>query len=155
MTEDDWRWHMYDTVRLVVFGWPFARLSPSRSRVPTGLVTKTLSTTCVARLLTLLSRYVITVPYTRIFSEESRSSNISECHSREQRRARFINVLSVDSLSSLVKVARHTDVLLPLTERVMLFSTLFTGNHCVITPSSSLSTSPWISLCRTASVWVY
>ena len=56
MTEDDWRWHMYDTVSPVLLRGDFVTSFPSRSRVPTGLVTKMLSTTCVARPLTRSSR---------------------------------------------------------------------------------------------------
>ena len=51
MGEDDWRWHMYDTVSAGCMALLAFISHPYRSRVPTGLVTKTLSTTCVARPL--------------------------------------------------------------------------------------------------------
>ena len=101
-----------------------------RSRVPTGLVTKTLSTTCVARHPTPSLRFAISWPRSlNQFDSPPCSSSTSVFPSHEQRRARFINVLSVDSLLSLVKVVRHTDVLLPLTERVTPFSTLSMDSH--------------------------
>ena len=57
MTEDDWRWHMYDTVSTVRAMLSRIRSPSIRSRDPTGLVTRMPSTICVARPLTPSLRY--------------------------------------------------------------------------------------------------
>lgn len=64
MTEDDWRWHMYDTasigttVRFLCWYLP----TFNRSKALTGSVTRTPSTTCAARLPTPLSRQATVYP---------------------------------------------------------------------------------------------
>ena len=59
MTEDDWRWHMYDTVSVPgKHAFAGATHTTYRSRVQIGSAIRMLSTTCVVRLPIPLSRYV-------------------------------------------------------------------------------------------------
>lgn len=64
-------------------------------------------------------------------------------HSREQKRARSTSEHSVVNLSTLVKVDRPTDVLLPPIELDMLSFTPSTDNLSATTPTFSSSTLPW------------
>jgi hypothetical protein len=58
MTEDDWRWHMYDTVRLLLpFFLMFLTVLFVRLKDQTGSVIKTQSIICAEKLPTLLLKY--------------------------------------------------------------------------------------------------
>lgn len=60
MTEDDWRWHMYDTVTFLCLSSPFspAKLKFERLKVLIGWVTRMPFIICAERLLILSSRYL-------------------------------------------------------------------------------------------------
>jgi hypothetical protein len=124
MHEDDWRWHMYDTVKgsdwlgdqdaihymtreapqsvieLENYGCPFSRTDDGKMYAP--------------------SQYLVTAYLFDVVT----------------------SVLSVDSLRNTARADRHTDAALPLTVPATLFSTLSTDNRYDTTPSTSSSSSP-------------
>jgi hypothetical protein len=144
MTEDDWRWHMYDTVRTIVLLCVLPIHIYYRLKGLTGLVIKTPFTTCAEKLQLPLSRFVLFALRHMCFFSMAHSLNTLAFLSREQRRERSINALSVANHSNTGKVVRRIVARLPLIEPDMLCSIHSMGNLCDITPISlsniSLST---------------
>ncbi|KAH0827103.1 succinate dehydrogenase [Lanmaoa asiatica] len=114
MTEDDWRWHMYDTVGRLGLWRVLSLCTRFRLKVQTGLVTKTPSTTCVVK-----------------HQDLSLSLNTTVYLSPEQRTEKSTSVPSVVSLYSMAKVVRHTVVQLLLIVPVMPYSTPSMASLCV------------------------
>ena len=104
MTEDDWRWHMYDTVSIGRVALLAFISHPYRSRVPTGLVTRMRFITCVVKHHEQLSRYVICSYFIPRLSTGTDSTtyelslSISVFLFRGQRRAKSTNEHSEDNL---------------------------------------------------------
>jgi succinate dehydrogenase/fumarate reductase flavoprotein subunit len=129
MSEDDWRWHMYDTVKGSDWlGDQDAIHYMCREAPHTVIEVLHICVSLSAFVSLLISIY---------------SLNTSEFRSREQRKAKSTNEHLVANLSNMAKVGRPIDARLPRIELDMPSSIHSTVNPSVTTQTSSSNTLHW------------
>lgn len=126
MTEDDWRWHMYDTVKGSDWLGDQDAIHYMCREAPNTVVEA--SRFCNALLHGMLTEKI--------------SLNTTVFLSRERRRAKFTSVLLVASLSNMGKVDRHTVARPPPIVPATPCSIPSMDNRCATTPTSLLSSLP-------------
>ena len=127
MTEDDWRWHMYDTVKGSDWLGDQDAIHYMCREAPRTVVEVNQTIYFVYRCdLTIIS---------------STSSSTLAFHFRERRKERSTSVLLVASLLNTERVDKRIGVPQLLTVQAMPFSTHFMANPSATTPTSLSNSS--------------